>query len=119
MRSLPSLGNRRRADVSFLTPFFSFTESSTRTDGFSTPSDPFLTPRSAFSLTLEPSPAERPYTNCPYLFSRLSLTSAVVSHHGHSFLSYRWKCFDKHPGVGGCCGEICVDRGRGCSNLIK
>lgn len=30
-----------------------------------------------------------------------------------------WKCFDKHPGVGGACGEICVDAGRGCSLLLK
>ncbi|KAG6851356.1 hypothetical protein H0H93_005754 [Arthromyces matolae] len=29
-----------------------------------------------------------------------------------------WKCFDKHPGVGGACGEICVDTGRGCSLLL-
>ncbi|KAF5385268.1 hypothetical protein D9615_001155 [Tricholomella constricta] len=29
-----------------------------------------------------------------------------------------WKCFDKHPGVGGACGEICVDVGRGCSLLL-
>lgn len=30
-----------------------------------------------------------------------------------------WKCFDKNPGVGGCCGEILVDNGRGCSNLLN
>ncbi|CAE6434835.1 unnamed protein product [Rhizoctonia solani] len=30
-----------------------------------------------------------------------------------------WKCFDRHKGVGGACGEICVDVGRGCSILIK
>jgi len=29
-----------------------------------------------------------------------------------------WKCFDKHKGVGGACGEICVDTGRGCSLLL-
>ncbi|KAF8512708.1 chitin synthase 2 [Gautieria morchelliformis] len=29
-----------------------------------------------------------------------------------------WKCFDKHPNVGGACGEICVDTGRGCSLLL-
>lgn len=29
-----------------------------------------------------------------------------------------WKCFDKHSGVGGACGEICVDVGRGCSLLL-
>jgi len=29
-----------------------------------------------------------------------------------------WKCFDKHSGVGGACGEICVDTGRGCSLLL-
>ncbi|KAG8980899.1 Chitin synthase, class 2 [Tulasnella sp. JGI-2019a] len=29
-----------------------------------------------------------------------------------------WKCFDKHPGVGGACGEICVDTGRGCGLLL-
>lgn len=29
-----------------------------------------------------------------------------------------WKCFDKHPGVGGACGEICVDTGKGCSLLL-
>ncbi|KAL0951725.1 hypothetical protein HGRIS_008399 [Hohenbuehelia grisea] len=28
-----------------------------------------------------------------------------------------WKCFDKHAHVGGACGEICVDTGRGCSLL--
>ncbi|KAI8990609.1 chitin synthase 2 [Trametes punicea] len=30
-----------------------------------------------------------------------------------------WKCFDRHPGVGGACGEICVDTGKGCSLLLK
>jgi chitin synthase len=30
-----------------------------------------------------------------------------------------WKCFDKNPGVGGCCGEITVDVGRGCGNLLN
>ncbi|KAI0778781.1 chitin synthase [Trametes elegans] len=30
-----------------------------------------------------------------------------------------WKCFDKHSGVGGACGEICVDTGKGCSLLLK
>jgi chitin synthase len=29
-----------------------------------------------------------------------------------------WKCFDKHSNVGGACGEICVDTGRGCSLLF-
>ncbi|CAK5280720.1 unnamed protein product [Mycena citricolor] len=27
-------------------------------------------------------------------------------------------CFDKHSNVGGACGEICVDTGRGCSLLL-
>ncbi|KAJ7597358.1 chitin synthase [Mycena floridula] len=30
-----------------------------------------------------------------------------------------WKCFDKHSNVGGACGEICVDVGRGCGLLFK
>jgi len=30
-----------------------------------------------------------------------------------------WKCFDKHSNVGGACGEICVDVGRGCGLLLK
>jgi len=29
-----------------------------------------------------------------------------------------WKCFDRNPHVGGACGEICVDTGRGCSLLL-
>ncbi|KAG2022801.1 chitin synthase [Coprinopsis cinerea AmutBmut pab1-1] len=29
-----------------------------------------------------------------------------------------WKCFDKHKHVGGACGEITVDSGRGCSLLL-
>ncbi|OCH95669.1 chitin synthase [Obba rivulosa] len=29
-----------------------------------------------------------------------------------------WKCFDKHKNVGGACGEICVDTGKGCSLLL-
>jgi chitin synthase len=29
-----------------------------------------------------------------------------------------WKCFDKHAHVGGACGEICVDTGRGCGLLL-
>ncbi|KIY69374.1 glycosyltransferase family 2 protein [Cylindrobasidium torrendii FP15055 ss-10] len=29
-----------------------------------------------------------------------------------------WKCFDKHSNIGGACGEICVDVGRGCSLLL-
>lgn len=30
-----------------------------------------------------------------------------------------WKCFDKHSNVGGACGEICVDVGRGCGLLLS
>ncbi|EPQ29010.1 uncharacterized protein PFL1_03300 [Pseudozyma flocculosa PF-1] len=30
-----------------------------------------------------------------------------------------WKSFDKHEHVGGACGEICVDTGRGCWNLVN
>ncbi|KAL7415762.1 glycosyltransferase family 2 protein [Mrakia frigida] len=30
-----------------------------------------------------------------------------------------WKTFDKNPGVGGACGEIKVDTGRGCGNLLN
>jgi len=29
-----------------------------------------------------------------------------------------WKCFDTHKNVGGACGEICVDSGRGCSLVL-
>ncbi|KAI5124112.1 hypothetical protein M0805_000926 [Coniferiporia weirii] len=29
-----------------------------------------------------------------------------------------WKCFDKSKNVGGACGEICVDTGKGCSLLL-
>ncbi|KZV84311.1 chitin synthase [Exidia glandulosa HHB12029] len=29
-----------------------------------------------------------------------------------------WKCFDSHSNVGGACGEICVDTGKGCSLLL-
>jgi chitin synthase len=29
-----------------------------------------------------------------------------------------WKCFDKQKNVGGACGEICVDSGRGCSQVL-
>lgn len=29
-----------------------------------------------------------------------------------------WKCFDNHKNVGGACGEICVDTGKGCSLLL-
>ncbi|KAI0316482.1 chitin synthase [Amylostereum chailletii] len=29
-----------------------------------------------------------------------------------------WKCFDKHSYVGGACGEICVETGRGCSDIL-
>ncbi|KAF8140633.1 glycosyltransferase family 2 protein [Boletus edulis] len=29
-----------------------------------------------------------------------------------------WKCFDTHSNVGGACGEICVDTGKGCSLLL-
>ncbi|KAF8559990.1 glycosyltransferase family 2 protein [Imleria badia] len=29
-----------------------------------------------------------------------------------------WKCFDSHSNVGGACGEICVDTGRGCGLLL-
>ncbi|KAA1467769.1 glycosyltransferase family 2 protein [Dentipellis sp. KUC8613] len=29
-----------------------------------------------------------------------------------------WKCFDKHVNVGGACGEICVEAGRGCGLLL-
>lgn len=30
-----------------------------------------------------------------------------------------WKSFDKHHRVGGACGEICVDTGRGCTALFN
>ncbi|TFK26808.1 chitin synthase 2 [Coprinopsis marcescibilis] len=30
-----------------------------------------------------------------------------------------WKCFDRHKSVGGACGEITVDAGRGCGLLLK
>lgn len=30
-----------------------------------------------------------------------------------------WKCFDNHANVGGACGEICVDTGRGCNLLFR
>ncbi|KAI0031138.1 glycosyltransferase family 2 protein [Vararia minispora EC-137] len=30
-----------------------------------------------------------------------------------------WKCFDKHSNVGGACGEICVEGGRGCVEILK
>jgi len=30
-----------------------------------------------------------------------------------------WKEFDKHSNVGGACGEICVDLGRGCANVFN
>jgi chitin synthase len=29
-----------------------------------------------------------------------------------------WKCFDSNKSVGGACGEICVDTGKGCSLLL-
>ncbi|KAH7107091.1 glycosyltransferase family 2 protein [Auriculariales sp. MPI-PUGE-AT-0066] len=29
-----------------------------------------------------------------------------------------WKCFDNNKSVGGACGEICVDTGKGCSLLL-
>jgi len=29
-----------------------------------------------------------------------------------------WKCFDKHKNVGGACGEICVDSGRACGEVL-
>jgi chitin synthase len=34
-------------------------------------------------------------------------------------LYHLWKTFDKHANVGGACGEITVDTGRGCSNLLN
>jgi len=30
-----------------------------------------------------------------------------------------WKDFDKHSNIGGACGEIVVDPGRGCSNILN
>ncbi|KZT08571.1 glycosyltransferase family 2 protein [Laetiporus sulphureus 93-53] len=30
-----------------------------------------------------------------------------------------WKCFDRHSNVGGACGEICVEKGRACWDIIK
>lgn len=30
-----------------------------------------------------------------------------------------WKCFDKHSNVGGACGEICVDTGKACWQILK
>lgn len=30
-----------------------------------------------------------------------------------------WKAFDKNSSIGGACGEITVDTGRGCGNLLN
>ena len=37
----------------------------------------------------------------------------------HTSLYHLWKCFDKHPSVGGACGEIYAELGTGCTNLLN
>jgi chitin synthase len=53
----------------------------------------------------------------PPFHSPLHLTDAL--YRGGTSIYALWKEFDKHSGIGGACGEITVDTGRSCSNLLN
>jgi cellulose synthase/poly-beta-1,6-N-acetylglucosamine synthase-like glycosyltransferase len=58
-----------------------------------------------------PSPREDLFTNSGNVsLSILSSTSSLYMTHSG---------FDMHPNVGGACGEICVDTGKACSQILK
>ncbi|CAG8506564.1 8209_t:CDS:2 [Ambispora gerdemannii] len=37
----------------------------------------------------------------------------------HTSIYHLWKAFDRDPDVGGACGEICAELGRGCLNVLN
>jgi len=55
---------------------------------------------------------------CPLLKPNVCVLLDVGTKPTGTSIYELWKCFDKHSNVGGACGEICVDTGRGCSLLL-
>lgn len=56
---------------------------------------------------------------CPLLKPNVCILLDVGTKPTGTSIYELWKCFDKNSNVGGACGEICVDTGRGCSLLLS
>ncbi|GAA5900584.1 hypothetical protein JCM6882_000915 [Rhodosporidiobolus microsporus] len=56
---------------------------------------------------------------CPQLRPNVCVLLDVGTKPSGDSIYHLWKAFDKHRHVGGACGEITVDLGRGCGNLIN
>ncbi|SCV71014.1 BQ2448_3776 [Microbotryum intermedium] len=56
---------------------------------------------------------------CHQLRPNVCVLLDVGTRPGGSSIYHLWKEFDKHSGIGGACGEITVDTGRGCGNLLN
>ncbi|SGY80101.1 BQ5605_C008g05303 [Microbotryum silenes-dioicae] len=56
---------------------------------------------------------------CHQLRPNVCVLLDVGTRPGGSSIYHLWKEFDRHSGIGGACGEITVDTGRGCSNLLN
>ncbi|KAJ9474819.1 Chitin synthase 1 [Pseudozyma hubeiensis] len=56
---------------------------------------------------------------CPMLKPNVCVLLDVGTKPSATSIYSLWKSFDKHPRVGGACGEICVDTGRGCTSLFN
>jgi cellulose synthase/poly-beta-1,6-N-acetylglucosamine synthase-like glycosyltransferase len=56
---------------------------------------------------------------CPQLLPNVCVLIDVGTKPEPDSIYKLWKAFDRDPKVGGACGEITVDTGRACSNLIN
>ncbi|CAG8540628.1 5003_t:CDS:2, partial [Ambispora leptoticha] len=50
---------------------------------------------------------------------RVCILLDVGTKPSHTSIYHLWKAFDRDPSVGGACGEICAELGRGCLNLLN
>ncbi|KAJ3550612.1 hypothetical protein NM688_g5031 [Phlebia brevispora] len=75
----------------------------------------------AFGPLIKPNGMYNSYVPCSSSLTILQsvfYSMLVRSQLGHRSMSYGNASFDKHSGVGGACGEICVDTGKACSLLL-
>ncbi|KAM0748706.1 glycosyltransferase family 2 protein [Meredithblackwellia eburnea MCA 4105] len=56
---------------------------------------------------------------CPQLRPNVCILLDIGTRPSGTSIYSLWKAFDKNSGIGGACGEITVDVGRGCSNLLN
>ncbi|KAL8278351.1 hypothetical protein RQP46_009243 [Phenoliferia psychrophenolica] len=56
---------------------------------------------------------------CPQLRPNVCILLDVGTRPSGTSIYSLWKAFDKNSSIGGACGEITVDTGRGCSNLLN